>query len=108
MGPEGSHGGSGMSTKLDQGGRVGRPPSVLLVEDEPALRWMYARRLRSDGLDVLTADDGPQALAAAASRPRLILLDLRLPRMSGLDVLRRLKGDAGTASGPVVMVACVR
>lgn len=65
---------------------------------------MYCRRLQADGHQVLTAADGPQALEAASAAPSLILLDIRMPGMSGLEVLRRLKESVGTAGLPVVML----
>jgi CheY-like chemotaxis protein len=76
-----------------------------VVEDDPALRLVYSRRLQLDGLEVLTASDGPEALAAAQGGLGLILLDVRMPGMSGLEVLRRLKRDVTTASVPVVMLS---
>jgi CheY-like chemotaxis protein len=76
-----------------------------VVEDDPALRLLYSRRLQLDGLEVLTASDGPQALAAASAGLGLILLDVRMPGMSGLEVLRQLKRDVTTACVPVVMLS---
>jgi putative two-component system response regulator len=66
---------------------------------------MYGRRLGADGFDVSLAANGPQAIAAASGPPALILLDLRMPGMSGLEVLGRLKDDAATAAVPVVMLS---
>lgn len=78
---------------------------ILLVDDDPALRELYGRRLRADGFEVLMAADGPRALAAATRPLRLVLLDFRMPGMSGLEVLRRLKADPATADVPVVMLS---
>ncbi len=80
----------------------GRQVSILLVDDDPDMRTMYGRRLLADGFDVLFAADGPQALAAATCQLGLILLDVRMPGMGGLEVLRRLKGAADV---PVVMLS---
>jgi CheY-like chemotaxis protein len=77
-----------------------------VVEDDPALRLLYSRRLQLDGLEVLTVGDGPQALAAASSVGLgLILLDVRMPGMSGLEVLRQLKREVTSARVPVVMLS---
>lgn len=82
-----------------------RPARVLLVDDDPDIRAMYGGRLSADGFDVSFAADGRQALAAVAGSPTIILLDLRMPGMNGLEVLDRLKEDAATAAVPVVMLS---
>jgi CheY-like chemotaxis protein len=79
--------------------------TVLFVDDDPDIRTMYGGRLRADGFHVRFAADGPQALDAAERQPDLVLLDVRMPGMDGLEVLRRLKGDAGMAAVPVVMLS---
>lgn len=66
---------------------------------------MYGGRLRADGFEVRFAEDGPAALDAATRSLDLVLLDVRMPGMDGLEVLRRLKGDAGMAGVPVVMLS---
>jgi len=81
------------------------PISVLLVDDDPVMRAMYGGRLMADGFEVRFAADGPEALDAANRSLDLVLLDVRMPGMDGLEVLRRLKGDAGTAGVPVVMLS---
>ncbi|MDM7831329.1 response regulator transcription factor [Cellulomonas edaphi] len=66
---------------------------VLVVDDEPGLARALAITLRASGWDVTTAADGTSALAAAAEHlPDVVLLDLGLPDMSGLDVLAALRG----------------
>jgi two-component system chemotaxis response regulator CheY len=82
-----------------------RPPSVLFVDDDPDMRTMYGGRLRADGIEVSFAADGPAALDAATGPLDLVLLDMRMPGMDGLEVLRRLKGCAGSATVPVVMLS---
>src|SRR5689334_7345294 len=83
----------------------GRPAHVLLVDDDPDIRALYGGRLRADGFEVSVAADGRQALAAAAGPPTIILLDLRMPGMDGLEVLDALKRNANTAAVPVVMLS---
>ena len=78
---------------------------ILVVEDEPDLRQVLSYNLRDAGHDVSTAAEGRKGLALAAQeRPDLVLLDLMLPDMSGLEVCRTLKGDALTRDIPVVML----
>ena len=70
----------------------GNPISVLVVDDEAVLAEMVSMALRYEGWEVTTALDGASAVAAAReSRPDAVVLDVMLPDMSGLDVLRRLR-----------------
>jgi len=70
----------------------GNPISVLVVDDEAVLAEMVSMALRYEGWDVHTAGDGASAITAArANRPDAVVLDLMLPDMGGLDVLRRLR-----------------
>lgn len=69
-------------------------PRVLVVEDDPAIRETIAFNLQRDGHEVTTASDGVAGLEAARTGdPELIILDVMLPRMSGLDVCRILRED---------------
>lgn len=66
--------------------------TVLIVEDEPEIRGLYARKLIESGYTVLNAQDGAEGLALALEkRPDLILLDYMLPKMNGLDMLKKLR-----------------
>jgi two-component system chemotaxis response regulator CheY len=76
---------------------------ILLVEDSKFLRLATERALTHAGYSVTTASDGEQALELARKiRPDLMLLDMLLPKMAGLDVLRALKKDPATAGIAVV------
>ena len=78
---------------------------ILLVEDDEGIAELYRFRLANDGYIVEVAGDGAEGLARArATIPDLIFLDLRLPTMSGLDVLRGIRADPATAAIPVVIV----
>ncbi len=72
----------------------GQPVTVLVVDDEPVLAEMVSMALRYEGWHIATAGDGSSAIAAArAERPDVVVLDVMLPDMSGLDVLHRLRQD---------------
>ena len=78
---------------------------VLIVEDEPDIRDLVVLHLRRDGYEVSAAASGEDALAQIRQAPPdLIVLDLMLPGMGGLEVCRRLREDRLTASLPVVML----
>ena len=77
---------------------------ILVIEDNTSLRELYHHVLSQDGFDVTTAEDGQKGLALAqANKPDLILLDLMLPKMSGSDVLLRLRADPDTAGIPILI-----
>lgn len=79
---------------------------VLLVEDEPALRDIYATKLRMEGFDVLEAADGVEGLDKAShDSPGIILLDVILPIKNGFEVLKDLKANPKTAHIPVVVLS---
>jgi DNA-binding response OmpR family regulator len=79
---------------------------ILLVEDSKTIRMENERTLIKAGYEVVCAEDGEQALALARSeQPELILLDLLLPRIGGVQVLRELKKDRTTRDIPVIIVS---
>jgi DNA-binding response OmpR family regulator len=79
--------------------------SVLLIEDDRGIAGLYRQRLDLEGYAVTVAADGESALAAVAgSVPDLILLDVRLPGLGGLEVLERLKKDRRTRQVPVLIL----
>jgi two-component system cell cycle response regulator DivK len=70
---------------------------LLVVDDNPANLKLLRLTLQLEGFEVRTAEDAEEALRVLASfRPRLILMDLQLPGMDGLDLTRRLKADPAT------------
>jgi phosphate regulon transcriptional regulator PhoB len=78
---------------------------VLIVEDEPDIRELLAFHLERDGYQVTRATTGGEALRQVrVTPPDLVILDLLLPEMDGLEVCRRLRADAGTAGLPVIML----
>jgi CheY-like chemotaxis protein len=67
-------------------------PRILVVDDEPDAVELLQEFLVGKGYEVLTASDGPEALRKVTEeRPHLILLDVRMPDMNGLEVLRRVR-----------------
>ncbi|BDH58698.1 MtrAB system response regulator MtrA [Tsukamurella sp. PLM1] len=80
----------------------GMKPRILVIDDDPALAEMLTIVLRNEGFDSFVVGDGTQALSAAREfRPDLVLLDLMLPGMNGIDVCRVLRADS---SVPIVML----
>src|SRR5437667_5757645 len=78
---------------------------VLVVEDEQDLQEVIAYNLREVGHEVVVSGEGGKALAAVRdARPDIVILDLMLPDLSGLEVCRTLKSDPTTRAIPVIMV----
>jgi signal transduction histidine kinase len=80
--------------------------TVLNVDDNSANRYVKSRVLRAAGFEVLEAGTGESALSLALERrPDLVLLDIRLPDISGIEVCRRLRADSGTQRIPIVHIS---
>jgi CheY-like chemotaxis protein len=78
---------------------------ILVVDDVPANIDVLYQLLQTQGVNVLAATSGEQALAVIeANRPDLILLDIRMPGMDGVETCRRLKEMDGTADLPVIFL----
>jgi adenylate cyclase len=81
------------------------PAQILIVDDNPENLDILQTRLASHGYEILTARDGEEALAAAREkRPDLILLDIMMPKLDGIEVCRRLKADRSLPFMPIIMV----
>jgi two-component system response regulator len=96
-------------------------PTILLVEDNPDDEALTLRALKKSGIanEVDVVRDGPEALdylfrtgpyagRDPAALPNIVLLDLNLPKIGGIDVLRRIRGDAHTRLLPVVILTSSR
>ena len=84
-----------------------RVASVLLVEDDKFLRKACEASLRQRGFDVTTATEGDAGLTLArtAPYPDIVLLDLLMPKLPGIEVLRALRADPATAAIPVLILS---
>lgn len=81
------------------------PAPILIVDDHPVNLKLVRVLLESQGLTVQTAGSAAEALAViAAARPALVLMDIQLPDLDGLELTRRLREDAATAAIPIVAV----
>jgi DNA-binding response OmpR family regulator len=86
-----------------QGETLGR--SILIVEDEKEIRDLLAHYLRKEGFAPSIAPDGETGLSKARSeKPDLVLLDILLPQMDGLELLRKIRADREIARTPIVML----
>lgn len=78
---------------------------LLIVEDDPLMSRMYKKIFTFEKYDVDTAADGEEGLDKARSlKPTVILLDIMMPKMNGLQVLDKLKADPDTKNIPVIML----
>lgn len=78
---------------------------ILIVEDDLFIRELYERQLSMAGYQVVTAADGPEGLLKINSEhPDLLLLDIMLPKMNGLDLLKTIKADEATKNIPTILL----
>lgn len=83
-----------------------RRPTVLIVDDDVDQADVLSHRLQHQGFDPITARTGLDGLCLARSQqPKLVILDLRLPDMDGLDVCEQLADDSATCGIPVIIVS---
>jgi adenylate cyclase len=81
------------------------PPHILVVDDSEANRDIIVTRLRAHGYQTSEAADGEQGLAAVEQNaPDLILLDVTMPKLDGIEVCRRLKGDTARPFTPIILL----
>ena len=81
---------------------------ILLVDDDPLLVRMYQKKFENDGYIVAIAGNGVDALKQVADfQPDLILMDIMMPKMNGLEVLTKLKDNKQTSAIPVILLTNV-
>lgn len=80
-------------------------PYILVMEDEDALATLLQYNLEKEGYDVAVAADGEEGMLQIDERlPDLVLLDWMLPKLSGIEVCRRIRGKAETRNLPIIML----
>jgi CheY-like chemotaxis protein len=88
------------------GGRIESAPSILLADDEGAIRTICRVNLETDGMSVVEAADGREALERVRRRqPDLVLLDVMMPQVDGWQVAADLAADATTSDIPVIFLS---
>ena len=84
-------------------------PKIIIVEDDPNLLDLYAYEFKNLGFDVIKAEDGMQGLASTISeKPDLVILDVMLPKLDGISMLKELRltpGDVGRT--PVIVLTAL-
>jgi len=81
-------------------------PKVLVVDDDPAILEICSDLLRTEGYDVAVATNGQQAVDQVhADPPSVVLMDIMMPVMDGVEACRRIKGNSGTAEIPIVLMS---
>ena len=80
--------------------------TVLVVEDDPVILELLSLNFSMEGFDVRTAEDGEVALAeVAAQHPDVIVMDIMMPKITGLEAVARLKADDATAGIPIILLS---
>ena len=79
---------------------------VLVAEDDPHIQLLVRRKLESAGFEVRTTPDGGEALQMAADeRPRILILDVMLPSLSGLDICQQVMEGYGAGAPPIIIMS---
>jgi DNA-binding response OmpR family regulator len=81
-------------------------PLVLVADDDPDILTLVSLRLEKSGYGVITAKDGEEALDAVREhRPELAIVDVRMPKMDGLELIRRIRADEASKGIPVIALS---
>lgn len=82
---------------------------ILMAEDEPDILRVMAKKIKNEGYDVLTAQDGQEAWEKIQDEvPDVILLDINMPKLSGFDVLRKVRENPAEKWQPVIIISARR
>ena len=94
------------ASRASGSGVMPRPQRVLLVDDDNDTRALCAEHLGTAGFEVLQAANGAEAIAMAIQRkPDIVVMDLEMPVMGGLEAIQRLRGDDRTRAIPIVVLS---
>jgi CheY-like chemotaxis protein len=82
--------------------------TILIVDDDMILRQMYGARLEAEGYKIIFAGNGEEALKLAKEqKPDALILDIMMPKINGIDVLKTLRADSNTKEIPVVVLTAL-
>ena len=82
------------------------PATILVVDDDPVIQKLLAVNFEMEGYRVVTGGDGIEALAqVAAEHPDIVVLDVMMPGIDGMEVVRRIRADPATAALPVLLLS---
>lgn len=85
--------------------QAAKPTKIVLAEDEPMISLAYQKGLGYHGYEVIVASDGEQALAAVQEhQPDILLLDIIMPHLNGIEVLEKLRKDSKYNNLPVIVL----
>jgi DNA-binding response OmpR family regulator len=81
-------------------------PTILIADDDPVIQKLLAVNFEMEGYRVVTASDGAEALERVGSdHPDLAVLDVMMPKVDGLDVVRTLRADSATCTMPIILLS---
>lgn len=101
-----SHGRQSLAPVYRDVAAKARPRCVMVVDDSVTVRKVTSRLLERQGLEVIVAKDGVEAMALLSERtPDIMLLDIEMPRMDGFEVARQVRHDSRTSTMPIVMIS---
>ena len=84
---------------------AGNGRKILVLEDEPAVQTLIKKQLQAQGFDVTVASDGLDGLMKLEGmRPELIICDVMMPNLDGMEFVKAIKGHGGTAQIPVILL----
>ena len=81
---------------------------LLIVDDDMTLRELYEERMKAEGYIIMSAADGEEAIEKATKeKPDLILLDIMMPKINGIDVMKMLRGKEETSHIPIIILTAL-
>lgn len=87
---------------------MGATAKILIVDDDMTLRELYEERMKQEGYVILSASDGEEAIEKATKEhPDLILLDVMMPKINGIDVMKMLREKDETSDIPIIILTAL-